>query len=165
MTLEGSAPPSWPLVHERDDGIRPAGPPDACCYCLQKVGQPHGAECVVVTKTVEVRVMVRISAKETVTGTFTEENPYFWEEGDCVSHWVESSLCASNIMTRNIVWSAADPEKIWTVLRQKEREDPCMCRLVGYEDDPSDADTPIRFAFGRVVDAGPNRRIREPEAS
>ena len=26
---------NWPTVHEKDDGIRPAGRPDQCFYCKQ----------------------------------------------------------------------------------------------------------------------------------
>jgi hypothetical protein len=37
---------NWPLVAPNDDGIRPAGPRDACFYCRQKVGQPHKPDCV-----------------------------------------------------------------------------------------------------------------------
>ena len=47
---------NWPLVDPKDDGIRPAGRPDECFYCRQKVGEPHGQKCVIVNKLVEMRV-------------------------------------------------------------------------------------------------------------
>ena len=46
---------NWPLVDPFDDGIRPAGAPDACFYCKQKVGQPHKRDCVMVKKLVRFR--------------------------------------------------------------------------------------------------------------
>jgi hypothetical protein len=50
----------WPLVDPFDDGIRPAGAPDACLYCWQKVGQPHRRDCVVVKKRVRFRLTVEL---------------------------------------------------------------------------------------------------------
>jgi hypothetical protein len=55
---EDRTPDAWPLVDPKDDGIRPAGEPDACFYCSQKVGQPHALDCVVVKKKVVVRYTV-----------------------------------------------------------------------------------------------------------
>ncbi len=51
-------PQDWPVVHELDDGIRPAGPPDACLYCGQKVSSPHSKDCVMVTKRILVSVQI-----------------------------------------------------------------------------------------------------------
>ena len=78
--------PEWPLVVENDDGIRPAGPPDECFYCQQKVGQPHGRECVIVTKRVKVRYTMEI---EIVV-------PHDWDEHMIDFHRNDSSWCASN---------------------------------------------------------------------
>jgi hypothetical protein len=51
---------NWPLVDPQDDGIRPAGPSDACFYCEQLVGTPHARDCVVVTKVARFRCKLDI---------------------------------------------------------------------------------------------------------
>jgi hypothetical protein len=72
----------WPLVAINDDGIRPAGEPDECFYCNKKVGQPHGRDCVVVTKRVLVRYVVDVEIS--VPHTSDEEQIVDFEnhEGD-----------------------------------------------------------------------------------
>src|SRR6266478_1069266 len=50
----------WPLVAINDDGIRPAGDPDACFYCKSKVGKPHATDCVCIRKRVAVSYVVEI---------------------------------------------------------------------------------------------------------
>jgi len=45
----------FPLVVPGDHGIRPAGKPDECFYCSQRIGVPHKPDCVMVTKRVRVR--------------------------------------------------------------------------------------------------------------
>jgi hypothetical protein len=47
---------NWPLVAVNDHGIRPAGLPDQCFYCHQKVGSPHARDCVVVWKLARLEV-------------------------------------------------------------------------------------------------------------
>ena len=77
----------WPVVLENDDGIRPAGEPDKCFfYCGQKVGQPHGRDCVTITKIVKVRYTFEVDI----------EVPHFWGSGDIEDHRNESSWCADN---------------------------------------------------------------------
>ena len=61
----------WPLVVEKDDGIRPAGPPDACFYCAQKVGQLHARDCVMVVKVVRFRCTIEVDL--TVPHSWTRE--------------------------------------------------------------------------------------------
>lgn len=75
-----------PLVLPNDDGIRPAGAPDECFYCRQKIGQPHGRECVAVHKKVKVLYTYELEI----------EVPYFWTKENVESHRNESSWCASN---------------------------------------------------------------------
>jgi hypothetical protein len=60
FTSDPRNPDQWPLVAVNDDGIRPAGEPDECFYCHQKVGQPHGRDCVCVKKRVLVRYTVDV---------------------------------------------------------------------------------------------------------
>lgn len=75
-----------PLVLPRDDGIRPAGPPDACFYCQQKVGQPHLAACVTMLKRVKVSYTFELEI----------EVPYSWSAAEIESHRGGSSWCANN---------------------------------------------------------------------
>lgn len=79
----------YPLVDQDDDGIMPAGKPDECFYCHQKVGTPHGPTCVVVTKTVLVEVVLTLSIRV----------PHHWDGHDIESHRNESSWCADNIVS------------------------------------------------------------------
>jgi hypothetical protein len=67
-TNNPSTPDNWPLVDLKDDGIRSAGEPDECFYCNQKIGQPHGPDCVCVKKKVRVTYVV----------TATIEVPHSW---------------------------------------------------------------------------------------
>ena len=46
------------------DGVRPAGPQDACFYCRAKVGQPHNDGCVIRARTVVVRFEVELVLSE-----------------------------------------------------------------------------------------------------
>ena len=77
---------NWPLVDPKDNGIRPAGKPDECFYCQSKVGEPHGRECVIVTKsvTLEYRILIDV------------EVPHFWNDDDINFHRNEGSWCAGN---------------------------------------------------------------------
>lgn len=77
----------WPLVHPQDDGIRPAGPPDECFYCHQKVGKPHSPECVIVTRRVRVRYTFDIEV----------DAPYHWDKDDFEYHRNNSS-CQNNMI-------------------------------------------------------------------
>jgi hypothetical protein len=79
---------TWPLVDANDDGIRPAGKPDECFYCHQKVGQPHGPECVVVHKKVRVRVTMEIEM----------EVPASWDDDAIEFHYNDGTWCANNIV-------------------------------------------------------------------
>jgi hypothetical protein len=76
----------WPLVVVNDDGIRPAGPPDACFYCGRTIGQPHGQDCAVVTKRIRVRYVFELDI----------EVPHHWTEADVMFHRNESTWCADN---------------------------------------------------------------------
>jgi hypothetical protein len=78
---------SWPLVHRSDDGIRPAGKPDECFYCNQRIGDKHGPECVAVHKKVLVKIEMEIEI----------EVPSFWDEDAINFHYNEGTWCANNI--------------------------------------------------------------------
>lgn len=76
----------WPKVLPGDDGIRPAGPQDACLYCRQKIGQEHGRDCVTITKKVRVRYSFELEI----------EVPHSWDKGQIEFVRGESSWCANN---------------------------------------------------------------------
>ena len=75
-----------PLVLIDDDGIRPAGNPDKCFYCQQKVGTPHKQECVAVHKKIKAKYTFEIEV----------EIPFHWSPQDFEFHRNESSWCANN---------------------------------------------------------------------
>lgn len=78
----------WPMVVPNDDGIRPAGPEDACFYCGQKVGTAHRRDCTIVTK--KVKVAYRFELEATV--------PHDWTEEDLLFHRNDGSWCADNAL-------------------------------------------------------------------
>ena len=78
---------TWPLVVENDDGIRPAGRPDTCFYCNQKIGQPHAADCVIVQKTVRLRFTIDLDI----------EVPHSWDADKMRAKYL-GTWCASNLI-------------------------------------------------------------------
>lgn len=76
----------WPVVQPDDDGIRPAGKPDECFYCHQKVGTQHAQECVTVSKLVRLKYTFEVDVRV----------PHFWEPHTIEFHRNESSWCADN---------------------------------------------------------------------
>lgn len=90
-----------PLVFPDDDGIRPAGDPDACLYCKSKVGEPHGVNCVAVHRKVKVRYTFEVEVEE----------PAGWDEDQIVSHKTESSWCANNALAELKEWIDKNPER------------------------------------------------------
>lgn len=75
-----------PKVLNNDNGIRPAGKPDECFYCNQKVGEPHKADCVILHKKVKVKYTFEIEV----------EVPHHWDKHDVEFHRNDSSWCADN---------------------------------------------------------------------
>lgn len=78
----------FPLVTPDDDGIRPAGHPDACIYCKSKVGHTHGLDCVTITKRVRVRYTFELEI----------DVPYSSTDEQVEFHRGESSWCAQNAL-------------------------------------------------------------------
>lgn len=50
------------LVLKNDSGIRPAGKPDECFYCNQKVGTPHLDDCILLLRKARVKITVELDA-------------------------------------------------------------------------------------------------------
>ncbi len=149
----------WPLVDKHDDGIRPAGRPDECLYCRKRVGQPHGPECVVVTKLIEMQVTATLPSEdrargageaEVLVGIWRLTVPHFWDEAMSNFHKNDSSWCASNVLEERswIVWQVGG-EGAWEKLEPLDDEQRCLCST-------------LSFRFLRVVDATPRRKIRVP---
>jgi hypothetical protein len=147
---------SWPLVHEHDDGIRPAGNPRECFYCHSRVGQPHGPECVVVDKRIEMEVTATLpsedrsgASEEVFIGTWQLDVPHFWTPHDCEFHKNDSSWCASNLLDEreHLVWK--DGDGVWAKLEPLDDEQRCLCST-------------LSFRFLRVVDDTPRRKLRVP---
>lgn len=137
----------WPTVHPHDDGIRPAGRPDECLYCRQKVGSPHGRECVIVKKRVEMKVIVSLHDGKAFTGLWQLDEPHSWDSSTSDFHKNESSWCANNFMneraTGAVTW---DGEAPWDQLAALAEEGDCLCSA-------------LRFEFVRVVDPTPKRDV------
>lgn len=118
--------PDWPLVDPHDDGIRPAARPDECFYCQQKVGQPHKAECVIVTRKVKVCFTVDLELDE----------PFSWDAIEF--RYNDGSWCADSLIDM-----LAEATKV-------VRDDsgvgrgPCLCNVVPAEVLGIVDDTPSR---------------------
>jgi len=153
MRFEGN-PIAWPVVVPNDDGIRPAGSKDECFYCQKRIGEPHGAECVMVTKRIEMAVKADLPDGVVLEGRWRLDVPYFWDDDKCEFHKNDSSWCATNFMyeesKNSVEWLA--PEA-WTKLNAHYelvggvKNVGCMCRVLSFE-------------FRSVIDDTPRREVR-----
>ena len=98
-------PEAMPYVTNDDDGIRPAGPPDACLYCQRKVGERHKVECVSVVRPVVVTFQVAVDLDVAMN----------WDAND-IKGFYNNSWCGSNLP--------------YVLLDMDERQDGCLCRRV-----------------------------------
>mgnify|MGYP001611261027 CR=1 FL=1 len=80
---------NWPKVVYNDDGIRPAGKPDECFYCRNKVGQSHSKNCVIVTKRIKLRYTIDVEINV----------PHFWTKETIEFHRNENGWCADNLIS------------------------------------------------------------------
>lgn len=78
----------FPLVIPGGASIRPAGKPDECFYCRQKIGSPHNTECVMVTKRVRVRYSFEIEI----------DVPHCWGVVALEYHRNDGTWCANNAL-------------------------------------------------------------------
>lgn len=69
-----------------ENGPRPAGRPDECFYCHEKIGANHKSDCVLATKLV--KVVLKATMLVEVPQSFSNEDTRFW--------LTESSNCSSN---------------------------------------------------------------------
>lgn len=136
---------NWPIVKADDPGIRPAGKPDECFYCLHKVGDEHARDCVIITKRVEHEVTLTWSDGSKTTGTWQFDEPYFWDVYGSEFHKNESSWCANNL--ERYLDSTSFDEAVKTRFKDHcsyGNETPCACMLLS----PT-------FKFVRIVDPTP----------
>lgn len=89
---------NW-IVTEKS--VRPAGRPDECFYCNQKIGSEHKKDCVIRSKTVVVDFTIR-----TVMAV-----PEFWDEEFINFRLNERSWCVDNILP----------------ILEKKSEHSCLC--------------------------------------
>lgn len=95
-----------PKVLVDDDGIRPAGQPDECFYCQQKVGQPHKPDCVILNRKVKIKYTYEIEV----------EVPHSWDKHDIEFHRNESSWCAGNSL-----------DELNDYAEKLDKEGSCLC--------------------------------------
>lgn len=131
---------NWPLVHELDDGIRPAGKPNECFYCNKKVGAPHADDCVVVTK----RVLMRITTPDgSVSGNWILDVPHSFSPDSIEFRYNEGTWCANNIFDYDVSWDQPN-----ALARLRELDIGCLCDV-------------LEFKFVRVVDDTPRRKLQD----
>lgn len=131
---------NWPLVHERDDGIRPAGGAGQCFYCRKWIGEPHAKDCVIVTK----RVLVRIEGL--VTGTWEFDTPHSFDSNMIEYLYNDGTWCADGVLSEEgVTWVQEDAQK---QLKMAQESSGCLCNV-------------LRFKFDRVLDETPRRKLKE----
>lgn len=117
----------WPLVTVNDDGIRPAGEPDECFYCNQKVGQPHDRDCVIIKK--RVRVVYTVEAIIEVPHSLDADQFMAFENHDGV-WWSTIECMASGYGNSELIGGSAafirteddTPQRKLTVEQEAEAE-------------------------------------------
>lgn len=67
---------------------RPAGKPDECFYCNQKMGWQHKPGCVILQKSVVIRVTLQVVV----------DVPRDWKKDNIESKYNDSSWCASSFV-------------------------------------------------------------------
>jgi hypothetical protein len=122
-------------VRADDDGIRPAGLPDECFYCREKIGRLHSTYCVMIRKEVELEASFRSSM---MTLSFRQEVPHFWDDAAIVFRYNESTWCADSLEV------FCDGLKKTLSISDSD----CLCSV-----------TTVRLV--RVVDAGPYVNARQ----
>lgn len=70
-----------------EEGVRPAGPPDACFYCGKKKGAEHGHDCVIRKRTVVTRITLDL----------VQLVPEGWEEEQINFYLNDPVWCLENL--------------------------------------------------------------------
>lgn len=68
------------IVQVDDDGIRPAGKPDECFYCKQKIGTQHKSDCVMLTQRGKVRLNLEVIGWLPCTGAKEAKYCLDWKD-------------------------------------------------------------------------------------
>lgn len=117
------------LVREDDDGIRPAGKPDACFYCNSKVGYYHSPECVILTRNVKYSVIV----EDQVVGTYIYSDPIGWDVDMCEYHKNDSSWCTGTALDDGITWlDTSEAKTAQTKILELPKES-CPCGILSFK--------------------------------
>ena len=95
----------FPIVTEKDYGIRPAGKQDECFFCGSKIGERHKNDCVVCCKKVKLRATIE----------FVTDVPFSWNKEEIEFHYNGGTWCADNLI---------EDLKKWI---EKEDDYTCMC--------------------------------------
>lgn len=141
----------WPLVLSNDTGLRPIMP-GVCFYCRRSIGEPHGLECVCVTKRVELQVTV--GSPILFEGVWPLDVPHSWGPATIEFHRNQGTWCADNFFDHvaEVRWNTGSPAEVNAALEvlrltaRREGRRGCLCGSV-------------RFAFVRVVDDTPRRKV------
>lgn len=88
-----------PIVAPDDDGIHPAGKPDACFYCQRRVGHLHKFGCVMC----EVERTYRVILNGVDIGTWSRRDPVSWDARMRAFHKNDSSWCVDNMRHEGIL--------------------------------------------------------------
>lgn len=127
MSTEKITKDNMPFVAPDDDGIRPAGKPDECFYCKQKVGDRHLWKCVAVDK----KVLVKFEL------TLEDNVPVSWDREQIEFHYNKSSWCGSNIV-----------ELVKRNFDKLDAADNCGCNVMGEAKYIEDGDI-VAFCNGK----------------
>ena len=100
---------------------RPAGKPDECFYCKRPMGAAHKTGCVIVGRTVVIRVTMEVVV----------DVPRDWDKDSVEFKYNGSSWCASNFIGDLAAWdervdAAAEKEREHTGLPYAESI--CLCQ-------------------------------------
>lgn len=123
----------WPRVIENDDGIRPAGLPDRCFFCEQKIGNFHKTSCVTIQRAVEYDVLIR----NQVVGKWSTTEPYSWNKEHCEQHRNLGTWCKDNAVD-SIEWTSEQAKLEVDSLPDEQ----CTCGL-------------LEFRVSRMIDGHP----------
>lgn len=73
-----------------EKAMRPASDKRQCFYCQQTIGEPHKADCVLITKRVKLRTVIE----------YEDEVPADWDREMIEFHRNDSSWCADNLLKK-----------------------------------------------------------------